>query len=101
MAIDVNPRVSGTTPLGVLRDHFSERRGLHHAAVLCTLFLSCTRDAFERTSEEKYYAGSLVITGWSYDAHKGHSTAAVIMAAETEGKLRDLTDRVNVLKFDW
>ncbi|KAI1192374.1 solid-state culture-specific protein-like protein [Nemania serpens] len=101
VAIDVNPRVSGTTPLGVLRGHFSDRRGLHHAAVLCPLFLSCTRDEFEGTFREEYHAGSLIITGWSYDARQAYSTAAVIMAAETEEKLRNLTDRVNAFKLDW
>lgn len=100
LAIDPNARVSGTTPLGLIKNHLSLQRNLQEAAIFFPLFLSCTRDEFERAFDKEHQEGALIITGWCHDRQGKYSVTSIILAAETRDRLSEFINRVYVYKID-
>jgi hypothetical protein len=99
LAIDPNPRVSGSAPLCLLRKHFFETRGLSQAALFFPVFITCTRDEFEHRFRSAMMDGSLVIIGWSRDELRGYSASAFILAATSKEELQAF--RKQVAKYEW
>lgn len=99
LIIDLNVRVSGSHPLGFLRNHFSVERQLHEAVLFFMLHLKCTMEEFERAFKNEFKNGSLVVTGWCHDKQGKSSYASIILGAEDPDKLRGFIDRVNVYRL--
>lgn len=95
--IDMNIRVCGSHPLGLLKNHFSQRN-LHEAALLYPLFLSCTRDKFEEIFNKEFTDGSLIINGWCHDLNGETSIASATLAAEDSDALSLFIERLNIHK---
>lgn len=78
--VDLNVRVTGAYALGLLAGHFT-RRGLFEATLL-TIYLPCTKTAFECAFEGELKDGCIVITGWAQDSRKALSHAGIIVGGK-------------------
>ncbi|OJZ86965.1 hypothetical protein ASPFODRAFT_60895 [Aspergillus luchuensis CBS 106.47] len=86
LIVDVNPRVTGSYHLGLLKNHFMQR-GLYEAAVLSRLEIPCTRNAFEELFAVEIAQGRLLINAWVIDSKKEISYVALTVGAEDSVKL--------------
>ncbi|GKZ22850.1 hypothetical protein AbraIFM66951_004974 [Aspergillus brasiliensis] len=86
VVVDINPRVTGSYHLGLLRSHYMQR-GLYEAAVLSRLEIPCTRNAFEELFAVEIAQGRLIINAWVIDSKKETSHAVVTVGAEDSVKL--------------
>ncbi|RAK91787.1 solid-state culture-specific ATP-grasp domain protein [Aspergillus costaricaensis CBS 115574] len=84
--VDVNPRVTGSYHLGLLKTHFMQR-GLCEAAVLSRLDIPCTQNAFEELFATDIAQGRLIINAWVTDSKKESSHAVLTVGAEDAVKL--------------
>lgn len=96
VVVDLNARVGGSHPLGLLRGHFSLRRHLHEAVLFFPLYLKGTREDFLRAFADRFQEGRMVICGWCHDRRGENSIACLILAAETRDRLRGFVDEVKV-----
>lgn len=78
--IDLNVRVTGAYALGLLTGHFT-RRELFEATLL-TIYLPCTKTAFECAFEGEIKDGCIVITGWAQDSRRALSHAGIIVGGK-------------------
>ncbi|KAF5010393.1 hypothetical protein FDECE_3445 [Fusarium decemcellulare] len=93
LVIDMNVRVSGSHPLGVLKNFFQER-GFDLAMLWFPFIVKGTRESFEKAFRNELWAGCLVIIGWVHMRDRKTSMSTVILA-ETNGELlRQLMTRV-------
>ncbi|PYI06233.1 solid-state culture specific protein [Aspergillus sclerotiicarbonarius CBS 121057] len=79
--VDVNPRVTGSYQLGLLKTHFMQR-GLFEAAVLSPLIMRCTRSTFESQFAREILEGRMIINSWVHDCKRESSWTAVTVGAE-------------------
>ncbi|PWY67134.1 solid-state culture specific protein [Aspergillus sclerotioniger CBS 115572] len=79
--VDVNPRVTGSYQLGLLKTHFMQR-GLFEAAVLTPLTMRCTRGTFEGQFAREIMEGRMIINSWVHDSKREFSYAAVTVGGE-------------------
>ncbi|RDK38341.1 solid-state culture specific protein [Aspergillus phoenicis ATCC 13157] len=86
LIVDVNPRVTGSYHLGLLKNHFMQR-GLYEAAVLSRLLIPCSRSLFEEQFAVEIAQGKLIISAWVIDSKKEISYAALTVGAEDAVKL--------------
>ena len=94
LVVDLNARIACSGhPLGALHGHF-QQRGLHVAEVRFPLTLCLTRSDFDLQFQEELFAGSLVINAWVHEPGKKTSVASLIWAAEDEGKLSLMRERL-------
>lgn len=93
LVIDLNVRVSGSHPLGVLRGFFQQRR-FDLATLLFPFVVRGTRDAFEEAFGAEVQAGNLVIIGWVHMRDRKTSMSTVILADKDGESLRKLMTRV-------
>ncbi|PYH48654.1 putative solid-state culture specific protein [Aspergillus saccharolyticus JOP 1030-1] len=94
--VDVNPRVTGSYHLGLLRGHFV-RRGWEEAAVLSPLYVRGDRKGFEERFATAVKEGQLIVTAWVQSEDKkagGWSYAAVTVGGEDAERLRELVGEV-------
>ncbi|RAK95812.1 putative solid-state culture specific protein [Aspergillus ibericus CBS 121593] len=87
--VDVNPRVTGSYPFGLLKTHFMQR-GLFEAAILSPLVLRCTRSTFESQFTGEIMDGRMIINSWVHDCKRESSWAAVTVGAEDAVQLNRL-----------
>ena len=99
LIVDLNVRVAGSHPLGLLKNHFSAKRNLHEAVLFFPVYLKGTREDFEREFQHNFQNGSLVVVGWCQDKHGGNSFACLILAAETKEQLHSFIDMVDLHKL--
>ncbi|KAF4965250.1 hypothetical protein FSARC_6929 [Fusarium sarcochroum] len=93
LVIDMNVRVSGSHPLGVLKNFFQER-GFDLATLLFPFIVKGTRDSFEKAFRNELQAGCLVIIGWVHMRDKKTSMSTVILGERDDERLRQLMTRV-------
>ncbi|VAZ81157.1 hypothetical protein LAUMK15_05732 [Mycobacterium persicum] len=98
LAIDPNPRVGGSTPLGLLRTHFAIERGMQEAAIFFPLLLECSRGEFDQLFASELQEGSMIVAGWCHDRLTNHSETSIIIGAKTQAELAVLTSRINHYK---
>ncbi|OOF96834.1 hypothetical protein ASPCADRAFT_396337 [Aspergillus carbonarius ITEM 5010] len=79
--VDVNPRVTGSYQLGLLKSHFIQR-GLVEAAVLTRLIMRCTRSTFEGQFAREILEGRMIINSWVHDSKRESSYATVTVGGE-------------------
>ncbi|KAL9578687.1 MAG: hypothetical protein Q9212_005562 [Teloschistes hypoglaucus] len=84
--VDLNVRSTGSLVLGLMRGHFSRRRGLHYASTF-TISVAMTRDVFIRHFERAMCEGRVVIVSWYEDRETGSSYGRLNVGAETEERL--------------
>lgn len=92
--VDLNVRTSGSLVLGLLRGHFSERRGLHEASSF-SLTLKTGRREFTEKLGKEFEEGGVVIVSWYEDIASGVSFANVVVGAEDTKRLED---KIEVVK---
>lgn len=98
VVIDMNVRVTGSYPLGMLRGHF-QKRGLSVAVLFFPLMLSLTWEEFKVHFREELDYGSLVINAWVHMKDGATSMTTVTLAAADKEKLNKFVERVNVFKL--
>ena len=91
--VDLNVRTSGSLVLGLLRGHFSKRRGLHEASSF-SVTLKMGRKEFVERLAEGFEEGRVVIVSWYEDGTSGHSYANVVVGAEDTRRLEREIERV-------
>ncbi|KAI4179412.1 MAG: hypothetical protein L6R41_007857 [Letrouitia leprolyta] len=96
VVVDLNARVGGSHPIGLLRNHFSRTRGLHEAVLFFPLYLKGTKQDFMKAFESRFRDESMVICGWCHDRMGVNSIACVVLAAETKEKLQVFVDEVKM-----
>jgi predicted ATP-grasp superfamily ATP-dependent carboligase len=99
VVIDLNVRVTGSHPLGVLKGHF-QRRGLNIAVLLFPLMLELTREQFEVEFKEELHFGSLVVNAWVHMRDRKTSMTTVTIGAKDKEGLDKLMERVNAHKME-
>lgn len=62
--VDMNVRTPGSLPVGVLKGHFSTKRGLHVAYMLSGIRLPYSRDEFLEHFRVQFEDGRIVIIAW-------------------------------------
>jgi hypothetical protein len=102
LVIDLNPRISASYQLPLLKGHFQDRLGLPEASLYFPLGLTCSREQFEAAFQQEIADGKIVICGWCESmggpGNKYRFTlASVAVAGKTDEELRELSGRV--LKF--
>lgn len=102
--IDLNVRLTGSYVLGLLRGHFSERRGLHHASLLTPIAFRGDRAHFEEQFAAELTEGRIVIAGWS--SGRGgpggifrYSIGAVVVGGRDQPDLLALIERINSISI--
>lgn len=84
--VDLNVRTSGSLVLGLLRGHFSKRKGLHAASSFSVRLKMGRKEFMERLSK-KFEEGRVVITSWYEDVASGVSFASIVVGAEDAKRL--------------
>lgn len=102
--IDLNVRLTGSYVLGLLRGHFSARRGLHYASLLTPVAFRGDRDQFEGQFAAELTEGSIVIAGWC--GGRGgpggifrYSIGSVVVGGRDQADLFALIERVNSISI--
>ncbi|OJI95796.1 hypothetical protein ASPVEDRAFT_35118 [Aspergillus versicolor CBS 583.65] len=88
LVIDLNPRSTGATPLCLLRQHLSVKRGLHEATLLMPILLDVKWAEFTDVFRDELFSGQLIVTSWNQVPEKRYSVAGVVIAAETKAGLQ-------------
>ncbi|PYI17418.1 hypothetical protein BO99DRAFT_463189 [Aspergillus violaceofuscus CBS 115571] len=91
--VDVNPRVTGSYHLGLLRGHFVGR-GLVEVAVLSPLYVVGDRSGFVGRFEREIEEGRMIVTAWVQGMDGGRSYVAVTVGGEDERRLKRLVREV-------
>lgn len=91
--VDLNVRTASSLASGLLKGHFSERRGLHEASTF-GFAVRMTRDAFIRHFESRFREGRMVIISWHEDRASGDSLGKLVVAAETRAALAEEVAKV-------
>ncbi|KAI4282733.1 MAG: hypothetical protein L6R35_005321 [Caloplaca aegaea] len=84
--VDLNVRTSGSLTLGLLKGHFSEQRGLHHATCF-SISVNMPRESFIETFKADFTDGRIVIIGWYDDVSSGTSYGYLVVGATDEDDL--------------
>ncbi|KAL8906863.1 MAG: hypothetical protein Q9171_006097 [Xanthocarpia ochracea] len=91
--VDLNVRTSGSLVLGLMKGHFSKRRGLHEASSI-SINVEMARDAFIRTFESKFREGQMVIASWYEDLTSGVSYGNLLVGAQDRKSLQEEVARI-------
>ncbi|KAA6415437.1 MAG: hypothetical protein FRX48_00152 [Lasallia pustulata] len=91
--VDLNVRTSGSLVLGLLRGHFSKRRGLHEASSF-SVTMKMKREEFVERLAEDLEEGRVVVISWYEDGASGLSYANVVVGAEDTKRLEREIERV-------
>ena len=84
--MDLNVRTSGSLVLGLMRGHFSERRGLHEASSF-SVNVKMARDSFIKNFESQFREGKMVIVSWYEDTESGVSYGNIVIGAQDKQAL--------------
>ncbi|KJZ72366.1 hypothetical protein HIM_08292 [Hirsutella minnesotensis 3608] len=102
LIIDLNVRLTGSYILGLMKGHFSDRRGLHFASLLSPVPVRGDRDAFETRFAQELIEGRLVIVGWC--CGRGgpgglfkYSIGSIVIGGEDKAALMELVERVHAI----
>ncbi|OJK04930.1 hypothetical protein ASPACDRAFT_56343 [Aspergillus aculeatus ATCC 16872] len=96
--VDVNPRVTGSYHLGLLRGHFVGR-GLVEVAVLSPLYVIGDRSGWVERFAREIEEGRMIVTAWVQGVDGGRSYVAVTVGGEDERRLKRLVGEVEA--FVW
>ena len=91
--VDLNVRTSGSLVLGLMKGHFSKRRGLHEASSF-SINVKMARDAFIRTFESQFREGQMVIASWYEDLTSGVSYGNLLVGAQDKKLLQEEVARI-------
>ena len=91
--VDLNVRTSGSLVLGLMKGHFSDRRGLHEASSF-SVTAKMTREAFIERFESDFWDGSMVIVSWYEDQESSVSYGNILIGAQNKGDLEKQGARV-------
>ena len=94
--VDLNVRTSGSLVLGLMRGHFSERRGLHEASSF-SINVKMARESFIKNFEGQFQEGKIVIVSWFEDIDSGVSYGNVVIGAQDKQGLEKEVVRVKEL----
>ena len=100
LIVDLNVRVPGSLPLGLLKTHFSTRN-LSFATNLFIQFSMDRKEFMEKFHVEYYVKNQIVITAWFHDVTQGQSHVALVVGGETQEALDELIARINELSEDF
>jgi len=95
--VDMNVRVPGSLPLGLLGRFFYQARGLQHGYIILGTRFAMTRDVFLETFRPEVEAGQIVIVAWYEDRSRlgrGVSWTNLAMAEKTVDRLAQLKQRI-------
>ena len=84
--VDLNVRTSGSLVLGLMRGHFSERRGLHEASSF-SVTVKMNRESFVKKFEAQFQEGKIVIVSWYEDRDPAISYGNVVIGAQDKQEL--------------
>lgn len=84
--VDLNVRTSGSLVLGLMKGHFSERRGLHEASSF-SVNVKMGREHFIKIFESQFREGRIVIVSWYEDIDSGESYGKVVIGAQDQQEL--------------
>lgn len=102
--VDLNPRVTASYQLSLLRGHFYDRRGLSEAVLFYPLGLKCTREVFDDIFRAEITAGRVIVCGWC-EGRAGpggvfrYSTVSLVLGGKDAADLQQLVEKVNALKI--
>ncbi|KAI4141922.1 MAG: hypothetical protein LQ341_003382 [Variospora aurantia] len=85
--VDLNVRLCGSHVLGLMRGHFSRRRGLHEGSIF-SVTVRMRREGFLARFADEFGKGEMVIVSWYEDEEAGVSSGNVVVGAADEGGLR-------------
>lgn len=92
--VDLNVRTSGSLVLGLMKQHFSEPRGLREASIFA-LDVSLARDSFVTHFEKYFRDDDMVIISWYEDAKSGASSGNIVIGGRNK---LELEKRVAMVK---
>ncbi|KAE8378013.1 hypothetical protein BDV26DRAFT_198905 [Aspergillus bertholletiae] len=105
LVLDVNPRVTASYQLPLLKRHFYDRLGFGEAVIYFPLGLRCNRDKFEELFADEILSGRIVVCGWC-ESRGGplgmfrFSLVSLALAGRTEEDLDELISHVNEYKIN-
>lgn len=91
--VDLNVRTSGSLVLGLMKGHFSERRGLHEASSF-SVNVKMGREHFIKIFECQFQEGKIVIVSWYEDIDSGESYGKVVIGAQDQQELEKQVAKV-------
>ena len=94
--VDLNVRTSGSLVLGLMKGHFSERRGLHEASSF-SVNVKMARESFIQNFEGQFQEGKIVIVSWYEDTDSGVSYGNVVIGAQDKQGLEKEVTKVKEL----
>jgi hypothetical protein len=95
--VDMNVRVPGSLPLGLLGRFFYRERGLQHGYIVLGVRFAMSREEFLRAFRPQVEAGQIVIVAWYQDRSSfggGVSWTNLAMAEKTVDGLAQLRQRI-------
>ncbi|KAL9599990.1 MAG: hypothetical protein Q9219_003459 [cf. Caloplaca sp. 3 TL-2023] len=84
--VDLNVRITGSLPLGLMKGHFSERRRLHEASSFAVT-TRMTRASFIGRFKDKIQQGNIIIASWYEDPISGVSCGSLVVGARDRAAL--------------
>ena len=94
--VDLNVRTSGSLVLGLMKGHFSDRRGLHEASSF-SVNVKMGRESFIGKFEGQFKEGKIVIVSWYEDIDNGMSYGNVVIGAQDKQELEKQVTKVKEL----
>lgn len=94
--VDLNVRTSGSLVLGLMKGHFSERRGLHEASSF-SVNVKMPRESFTNKFHDQFREGEIVIVSWYEDRDSGVSYGNIVIGAQDKRVLEKQASLVKEL----
>ena len=85
--VDLNVRICGSHVLGLMRGHFSERRGLQEGSIF-SIMVKMEREEIMARFADEFRKGKIVVVSWYEDVESKLSSGNVVFGVANEEELQ-------------